>query len=31
MNAALRKIGALSIKDAKDLVRNPAIAQFFNR
>lgn len=26
MNAALRKIGALSIKDAKDLVRNPAIA-----
>ena len=26
MNAALRKIGALSIKDTKDLIRNPAIA-----
>lgn len=26
MNAAMRKIGALSIKDAKDLARNPAIA-----
>lgn len=26
MNAALRKIGALSVKDAKDIFRNPAIA-----
>ncbi|WP_139651469.1 ABC transporter permease [Raoultibacter phocaeensis] len=26
MNAALRKIGALSVKDAKDVFRNPAIA-----